>query len=669
MERIPSDNSYTLANDEYRYEPLVAQDAVRIVVLEPADDFQSPLRCSITQHRRALESQSPDGCNYLAVSYTWGAPDFSYKLFIRLGPCAWSCLRITASVDLLLRYLRAPYKARHFWIDAICLNQGDAIEKSQQIPLMGQIYSEARRVHIWLGDNQIEIARRALSVMRRIELEEEVRITEEEIKQLTEFFCQPWFTRRWIIQEAVFAHDAVFHCGFHALSLSRVMSALKKASGVTGPKVLGRGSRMLLSSIESLQTPKKGLLSLLWELHESECTDARDRVAAVYALVTDERPPLHYGLRNWRELYMDVASYYFNKNDFASHVVLLHLCEFGAVKSDTGNEYPPWIPDWSKRRPDLLPYVLGDKILDSCKKRASELQQLYGRWSASYVLDESAQQRWQRYWSRLSCNPTHMKFEASRQRLRVEPHPLFFFQQCGIATQVLGPSTWQNFWREILEAIELPSSPGLRRMFFRPAIDSLLTLLAQVLTKRSEAAGEPGRSWPISITQVREGLYAHRNNLNALSEDHKKFLLEISSVLRRLNLVRIQTPMGSYWAVGPPDLLVGDWLIPLMLMGPVEFVPLMLLRPIGPIEGRQLRRLHPAPKMEQRCLRFFSPGSMADVDCLHVTATLVGSASHCETLSFHSVRGHEALLQELTLRANEVARTKGLPGPIVFDII
>lgn len=426
---------------------------------------------------------------------------------------------------------------------------------------------------------------------------------------------------------------------------------------------------MLLSSIGSLHTPGKGLLSLLWDLHESDCSDARDRIAAVYALITDERPPLRYESRNWKELYMDVASYYFNNNDFTSHVVLLHLCEFGAIKSETDNEYPPWIPNWSRRRSDLLPYVLGDKILDSCRKRAIELQQLYGRWSASYVLDESAQKRWQRYLSRLSSNPTHMKFEASRQRLRVEPHPLFFFQQCGIATEVISLSTWQNLWRDILEAIELPSSPGLRRMFFRPAIDSLLTLLARVLTKRSEAAGEPRRSWPLSIVQVREGLYAHRKNLNTLGQDHKRFLLDISSVLRGLNLVRTQTPMGSYWAIAPPNLLVGDWLIPLLFMEPNELVPMMFLRPIGPIEDRQLRRLHPAPKMEQRCLRFFSPGSMADVDCLHVTATLVGSASHCETLSFHSVRGHEGLLQELTLRANEAARSKGLPGPIVFDVI
>lgn len=248
---------------QYQYEPLIAEDAVRMLVLEPADDFGSPLRCSIIQRRRDSQSLSASGCEYSAVSYTWGNNTFSHQLFVRHDAQSWHCLHITASVDSLLRHLRVPYKPRTFWIDAVCLNQQDETEKTQQIPLMGRIYSDAKRVDIWLGDDEAEKAARAFTIIRRIECEEERMLDEEEEACLADFFNRPWFSRRWIIQEAVFSHDAVFHCGFHKLGLSRVMAALRKTEGWGSHALVARGSRMLLSSDGLGQGSEKGILSLL----------------------------------------------------------------------------------------------------------------------------------------------------------------------------------------------------------------------------------------------------------------------------------------------------------------------------------------------------------------------------------------------------------------------
>ena len=38
-----------------------------------------------------------------------------------------------------------------FWIDAICINQGDLQERNEQVPRMGDIYTMASRVWIWIG--------------------------------------------------------------------------------------------------------------------------------------------------------------------------------------------------------------------------------------------------------------------------------------------------------------------------------------------------------------------------------------------------------------------------------------------------------------------------------------------------------------------------------------
>jgi hypothetical protein len=58
-----------------------------------------------------------------------------------------------------------------FWVDAICINQNDLNEKNEQVPRMGDIYSMASRVWIWIGlpskifggDPNLEILKRALS--------------------------------------------------------------------------------------------------------------------------------------------------------------------------------------------------------------------------------------------------------------------------------------------------------------------------------------------------------------------------------------------------------------------------------------------------------------------------------------------------------------------------
>jgi Heterokaryon incompatibility protein (HET) len=54
-----------------------------------------------------------------------------------------------------LKHLRQKLGSFSIWIDAVCINQSpkdSAAEKKQQIPLMGEIYSGAQIIYIWLGE-------------------------------------------------------------------------------------------------------------------------------------------------------------------------------------------------------------------------------------------------------------------------------------------------------------------------------------------------------------------------------------------------------------------------------------------------------------------------------------------------------------------------------------
>ena len=40
----------------------------------------------------------------------------------------------------------------HLWVDALCINQDDQEERARQIAMMGDIYSHAANVIVWLGE-------------------------------------------------------------------------------------------------------------------------------------------------------------------------------------------------------------------------------------------------------------------------------------------------------------------------------------------------------------------------------------------------------------------------------------------------------------------------------------------------------------------------------------
>ncbi|KAH8883497.1 heterokaryon incompatibility, partial [Thozetella sp. PMI_491] len=84
---------------------------------------------------------------YEALSYVWGPPNFSESI-----SCHGVACKVTPNLLAALRRLRYTNKDRTLWVDAICIRQSDIDERIQQVSRMGDIYSQASRVLVWLGD-------------------------------------------------------------------------------------------------------------------------------------------------------------------------------------------------------------------------------------------------------------------------------------------------------------------------------------------------------------------------------------------------------------------------------------------------------------------------------------------------------------------------------------
>lgn len=199
------------------YETLDRQSRVtRLLELHPSAE-NDKVRCTLTHHN--LESLPP----YEALSYRWG-PD-TEKVPLAVGQ---SHIRVTPSLVAALRRLREPETSRFLWIDQVCINQEDNNERSHQVGLMGDIYRQAKRIVIWLGEE--EATAKALAFMRDFEVIVKSsfennqydllhsNFTDENLRSemaniLRSVFADPYFERYWIIQEVVLSREAIIASG------------------------------------------------------------------------------------------------------------------------------------------------------------------------------------------------------------------------------------------------------------------------------------------------------------------------------------------------------------------------------------------------------------------------------------------------------------------------
>ncbi|KAK1832042.1 heterokaryon incompatibility protein-domain-containing protein [Podospora conica] len=129
---------------ELAYQQLPAgQRAIRTLRLLPGR-WMDQITCELQE--TCLDDQP----TFDALSYVWG--DAKDTAVITVDEC---CFQATKNLISALRRLRSSVDTRTLWVDAICINQKDNRERTQQVQLMADIYQSARTVDIFLGESGI----------------------------------------------------------------------------------------------------------------------------------------------------------------------------------------------------------------------------------------------------------------------------------------------------------------------------------------------------------------------------------------------------------------------------------------------------------------------------------------------------------------------------------
>ncbi len=138
---MTSEVVHSFADASYQYQKLTEPDALRLILLLPSPNLQSPLNCELPSTILSnCENDLLD--HYTALSYVWG--DDSRRVVIKVGS---QTLSITESLDTALRHMRDASRTWRIWADAICINQED-FERNQHVRKMASVYAVAQHTII-----------------------------------------------------------------------------------------------------------------------------------------------------------------------------------------------------------------------------------------------------------------------------------------------------------------------------------------------------------------------------------------------------------------------------------------------------------------------------------------------------------------------------------------
>lgn len=208
----------------FRHQPLPGKGYIRLI--EVLDINNEGVRCQLTCW--PIGSAPP----YDAISYTWGDPNLRTSITINDRR-----LEVTQNCEYVLRQARWHRGSRYHWVDAICIDQQDNLEKSEQVARMGAIYKAAQRVLACVGDHDnasrivmaiCMLQKHAGSLLLMINprsRQEKARRWLENLmprliftqsrlaKALLAFGQRPYFRRLWVLQELFHGRTIDLCCG------------------------------------------------------------------------------------------------------------------------------------------------------------------------------------------------------------------------------------------------------------------------------------------------------------------------------------------------------------------------------------------------------------------------------------------------------------------------
>lgn len=342
--------------NHYQYRPLsFHHDEIRLIKLQPG-----PAEADI--EIEVFHEDCSSNPVYEALSYVWGSPRRTDIVLVRHASsgaasktsrakstqpdpaqmeATTKCfLPMTDSLAVALRHLQNVEEPRTLWIDAICINQDDMVERSAEVCKMDSIYRRASQVIVWFGPDACNSSL-AMHTFQRLangvdyntklnhiefhanedgQWADKIRFDPDALRSnrrawiaAKEFLRRKWFSRLWVFQEIGLATKASLMVGSETLGWDDFTVALRWIWGnirrlntaIDGLELQDFGHTTLQAflSLARKEAQFLPLIDLLEKTKQLSSYDARDRLFVIRGLLDFKdreyiKPDYTYQLEN-----------------------------------------------------------------------------------------------------------------------------------------------------------------------------------------------------------------------------------------------------------------------------------------------------------------------------------------------------------------------------------
>lgn len=369
----------------------------RMLALKPSPVHDAAVKCHVHNFSRFPNPK------FEALSYRWGDPDdkvpiqlflSSYQGDVDPGDSLYSTWPVTRNLEQALRGLRLPDADRLIWIDALCIDQENSEERSQQVGIMANIYSGCIRCLLWLGPTDTRV-HRAMQLIASLQghgdsghdrvCRREVRkadltfssLSDRDWNDLSSLFVDPevW-DRVWIIQELILSPCFTLICGEGELDWECIDSVLDDNREISAmfdnfnqfqfrlKETIAKASTIRMHRMPVKITGKLfsgSLLSAYFWFLDWKASDPRDKVYAILSIVRSGGTLEVSYDKTMDELSVDFAKACISEGELG---LLSHTTSYciNRVSGFAGNphdafseisalprrvQWPTWIPDLS----------------------------------------------------------------------------------------------------------------------------------------------------------------------------------------------------------------------------------------------------------------------------------------------------------------------------------
>ncbi|KAH6674676.1 heterokaryon incompatibility protein-domain-containing protein [Halenospora varia] len=341
------------------YRPLdTRRNEIRLLTLLHDEDRikTNDIKCTL-DHASLL---SPP--RYFALSYCWGDPTETSDIILNGLP-----IKVTTNLKAALLRLKKS-ECKVLWIDAVCINQEDAEEKSHQILQMGAIYRKAATTIAWIGEESSTSGlafdlienfwqrKRELLPKSIFNKKDSTTLNtllvarlSDEGKAVSAFLIllrQPYWRRIWIIQELALSQTVDIVCGSFQVKWLKFQNTLQLLKQLYWQQVESHNGFSHLLNIQNFRQDAIDdrpihFLDAIGRSQSSLATEKRDKLFAILQLTYNGNA------------FIPVPNYRQDTDDICLDITMsaislsrsLDVIAFLGNSKD-GSSEPTWVPHW-----------------------------------------------------------------------------------------------------------------------------------------------------------------------------------------------------------------------------------------------------------------------------------------------------------------------------------